>query len=130
MCFLPPPPTPLLTHTPTGANHAEEVVPSDCLLLAGSCIAEEAVLTGESTPQWKVPITDLDPNTKLNIKQVGNQTPGSSSLFVDATMARLVGLSKAKHQTGRSSGALRHQATPQNAAKKHTVGFNATKPRE
>lgn len=59
----------------TGASHAEEVVPADCLLLAGTCIAEEAVLTGESTPQWKVPITDLDPHTKLNIKQVRATAP-------------------------------------------------------
>jgi magnesium-transporting ATPase (P-type) len=47
------------------------VVPADCLLLAGTCIVEEAVLTGESTPQWKVPINDLDPGQRLNIKTVG-----------------------------------------------------------
>mmetsp|Transcript_35059 Transcript_35059/g.99382 ORF Transcript_35059/g.99382 Transcript_35059/m.99382 type:complete len:1266 (-) Transcript_35059:109-3906(-) len=41
---------------PSGFDEGEHVVPADCLLLQGSCICEEAVLTGESTPQWKVAI--------------------------------------------------------------------------
>ncbi|GFR45826.1 hypothetical protein Agub_g7190, partial [Astrephomene gubernaculifera] len=45
------------TSDPTSAG-GDKVVPADCLLLAGSCIAEEAVLTGESTPQWKTHIGD------------------------------------------------------------------------
>ena len=39
---------------PTGAGSEERTVPADMLLLAGSVIANEALLTGESTPQWKV----------------------------------------------------------------------------
>lgn len=39
---------------PTGVGSEERTVPADLLLIAGSAIANEALLTGESTPQWKV----------------------------------------------------------------------------
>lgn len=37
-----------------GQNGEEKSVPADMLILAGSAIVNEAILTGESTPQWKV----------------------------------------------------------------------------
>ena len=57
----------------------ETIVQADMLLVAGTCIVDEAVLTGESTPQWKNPIGEavedeidasiLSPNTTLSIKR-------------------------------------------------------------
>ncbi len=49
---------PRLTHArvagrPRGAGSERWVVPADLLLLAGSAITEEALLTGETAPQWK-----------------------------------------------------------------------------
>lgn len=38
----------------SGPNGEDKSVPADMLLLAGSAIVNEAILTGESTPQWKV----------------------------------------------------------------------------
>ncbi|KAK1315965.1 putative cation-transporting ATPase [Acorus calamus] len=37
----------------SGPNGEEKSVPADMLILAGSAIVNEAILTGESTPQWK-----------------------------------------------------------------------------
>eukprot|EP00878_Enallax_costatus_P016666 GHUV01017486.1.p1 GENE.GHUV01017486.1~~GHUV01017486.1.p1 ORF type:complete len:1230 (+),score=386.32 GHUV01017486.1:189-3878(+) len=56
---------------PKGGPGAEEqVIPADCLLLGGNCIVEEAVLTGESTPQWKLPVGGggVSPQEHLHIK--------------------------------------------------------------
>ena len=38
---------------PKGVHSERFVVPADVLLLSGSCIATEALLTGETAPQWK-----------------------------------------------------------------------------
>lgn len=38
----------------SGQSGDDKSVPADMLILAGSAIANEAILTGESTPQWKV----------------------------------------------------------------------------
>jgi len=38
----------------SGPTGEDKSVPADMLLLAGSAIVNEAILTGESTPQWKV----------------------------------------------------------------------------
>lgn len=41
----------------SGPNVEDKSVPADMLLLAGNAIVNEAILTGESTPQWKVAVS-------------------------------------------------------------------------
>ncbi|KAL1201130.1 putative manganese-transporting ATPase PDR2 [Cardamine amara subsp. amara] len=56
--------------THTGGE--DKTVPADMLLLVGSAIVNEAILTGESTPQWKVPIAGVGSDEKLSIKRDKN----------------------------------------------------------
>lgn len=64
----------------TGAEASDDLVlQADMLLLAGTCIVDESVLTGESTPQWKNPVgeatgdeidaSELEPTSRLSIKR-------------------------------------------------------------
>ncbi|XP_021755121.1 probable manganese-transporting ATPase PDR2 [Chenopodium quinoa] len=53
----------------SGQNGEDKSVPADMLLLAGSAIVNEAILTGESTPQWKVSTTARSAEEKLSIKK-------------------------------------------------------------
>lgn len=45
----------------SGPDGEDKSVPADMLILAGSAIVNEAILTGESTPQWKVVLLSFLP---------------------------------------------------------------------
>jgi cation-transporting ATPase 13A1 len=47
----------------------EVLIPCDMLLISGSCISNEAMLTGESTPQIKEPISFRAADEVLNPNQ-------------------------------------------------------------
>ncbi|KAG2668539.1 hypothetical protein I3843_15G159800 [Carya illinoinensis] len=53
----------------SGPNGEDKSVPADMLILAGNAIVNEAILTGESTPQWKVSIMGRGTEEKLSIKR-------------------------------------------------------------
>uniref|UniRef100_A0A7I4D7E7 Cation-transporting ATPase n=1 Tax=Physcomitrium patens TaxID=3218 RepID=A0A7I4D7E7_PHYPA len=57
---------------PVGVGSEERTVPADMLLIAGSVIANEALLTGESTPQWKGSISSREPDERLSIRRDKN----------------------------------------------------------
>ncbi|KAJ8765315.1 hypothetical protein K2173_012012 [Erythroxylum novogranatense] len=56
----------------SGPNGEDKSVPADMLILAGSAIVNEAILTGESTPQWKVSIAGRGIEEKISVKRDKN----------------------------------------------------------
>lgn len=56
----------------SGPSGEDKNVPADMLILAGNAIVNEAILTGESTPQWKVSIAGRGIEEKLSAKRDKN----------------------------------------------------------
>ncbi|CAK9272759.1 unnamed protein product [Sphagnum jensenii] len=78
---------------PTGVGSEERTVPADMLLIAGSAIANESLLTGESTPQWKGSIVGRELGERLSIRRDKNHI--------------LFGGTKILQHTGDKSGPLK-----------------------
>lgn len=69
---------------PTGeAEEHSAAVPADVLLLHGRAVVNEAMLTGESTPQWKVPADALGA-----AERVAPRTHRASVLFAGTTLVQ------------------------------------------
>lgn len=77
----------------SNAGEVEKLVPADALLLAGTCIVDEAVLTGESTPQWKAAVGTAEeasaqgegPDQRLSIKRDKNNVLFSGTKLLQHT---------------------------------------------
>ena len=93
-CAQNPKPEHPCCHVPGGnAGEVEKLVPADALLLAGTCIVDESVLTGESTPQWKAAVSSPEELTaqgegldhRLSIKRDKNHVLFSGTTLLQHT---------------------------------------------
>jgi cation-transporting ATPase 13A1 len=80
------------------ADEGGDVIPADLLLLRGSTVVNEASLTGESVPQMKEGLTELEEGEHLNMKNKHKM----SVAYAGTKMLQCKGAAEVEAQTGAS----------------------------
>ena len=74
----------LLSSPSSSSTESTNVIPVDALLVDGVCVTMEAVLTGESVPQTKIPVESTTPEWRHVLDMAG--THRSAVLFAGTTL--------------------------------------------
>jgi hypothetical protein len=94
------------------ADEGGDIIPADLLLLSGSTVVNEASLTGESVPQMKEGLTEIeDENLSMKFKHK------MSVAYAGTKMLQCKGAAEVEAQTGTSKSILQNiQNPPDNGA--------------
>eukprot|EP00793_Prasinoderma_coloniale_P005480 PRCOL_00004888-RA len=82
-------------------------IPADVVLLSGRVVVNEAMLTGESTPQWKTPAEALEPQQRVGALCRGGGSDGSgrsSVLFAGTSLVQCAQSPSATTATAAAGG--------------------------
>ena len=82
-------------------------IPADVVLLSGRVVVNEAMLTGESTPQWKTPAEALEPQQRVGALCRGGGSDGSgrsSVLFAGTSLVQCAQAPSATTATAAAGG--------------------------
>lgn len=97
---------------PAASGNASLVSPADILLLDGSVVVNEAMLTGESTPQIKEALGSDSPSEKLNAFASSGDTSHARSIVYAGTLIMSADTNNAEDDADSDASAARIPAPP------------------